>query len=108
MSDAGAPKSGGSPERDRELVEQVRRQVEEADRRAAPLPERVGRYRILDIIGRGGMGVVYRAVQDGTNRVVALKVIRPELVSPGRLPGKTLPASDQEIRSATTNQLRSR
>jgi tetratricopeptide (TPR) repeat protein/predicted Ser/Thr protein kinase len=50
-----------------------------------PLPPRVGSYRVLELLGRGGMGVVYRAVQDNPPRPVALKVIRPDTTSADRL-----------------------
>jgi serine/threonine protein kinase len=53
----------------------------------APGPGRaLGPFKIVDEIGRGGMGVVFRAIQDPLGREVALKVLPAEFsASPSRV-----------------------
>ncbi len=60
-------------------------------------PERLGRYRIGERIGEGGMGVVYRAESDGAAgfaKTVAIKCIRPAL------------ARDERVRAALIDEAR--
>src|SRR3979490_1158558 len=49
------------------------------DRPRRRLPERIGRYQVIERIGRGAMGVVYRAHDAAMRRDVALKVLMTDL-----------------------------
>lgn len=46
------------------------------------IPDRIGAFRVLGILGTGGMGKVYEAQQNNPKRRVALKIIRSGVVSP--------------------------
>ena len=52
---------------------------------ARPLPVAIGRYRIVGLLGEGGMGIVYEAEQEQPRRRVALKIIKPGLAVGQRL-----------------------
>ncbi|MCB0911981.1 MAG: protein kinase, partial [Propionibacteriaceae bacterium] len=43
--------------------------------------DRIGPYRVDAEIGRGGMGIVYRATQLALNRPVALKILDPRFAA---------------------------
>ncbi|MEM7244407.1 MAG: protein kinase [Acidobacteriota bacterium] len=70
----------------------LRPALEDAASEAEPAPDeppasdagaqRIGSYRLMGVLGHGGMGTVYEAVQERTRRRVALKVLAPGLVDP--------------------------
>ncbi len=73
------------------LIERVGPPGAEAD---GP-PDRLGEYRLLREVGRGGMGVVYEAEQVSLGRRVAVKVLPPE-----RCLGKWPERFEREARAA--------
>src|SRR4029079_17455985 len=44
------------------------------------LPSLIGRYELGAELGRGGMGVVYRAYEPALDRAIALKLLSPHIV----------------------------
>lgn len=63
-----AANAGSDPNRSERLID-------------IPPPSRIGPYSIIDKIGEGGMGVVYKATQELPRRTVALKVIKPQMLT---------------------------
>ncbi len=51
----------------------------------AAMPDLVGDFEIISVLGEGGMGIVYEAMQKTPRRRVALKVIRSSMITPSAL-----------------------
>src|SRR5438874_1124202 len=67
----GSVAGGDDPGRDEGVATPNRRKATRSEKTFADF----GDYELLEVIGRGGQGVVYRARQKSLNRTVALKVI---------------------------------
>ncbi len=84
---------------DAELEAKVRRLLDAADRSdgflerpalaaldtPVPVPDAVGNYLVVGVLGVGGMATVYEAVQENPNRRVALKVMHQAMNGPAAL-----------------------
>lgn len=46
-----------------------------------PMPEQIGRFKILHLLGQGGMGAVYKAEDPLDGKTVALKVLKPAIAA---------------------------
>ena len=46
---------------------------------------RFGKYEVEQVVGRGGMGVVLKALDPDLNRIVAIKVIAPQFAASGSM-----------------------
>ena len=77
---SGARRSTSSDDAGR-LIRQAVREATDALDRAPAIPETIAGYRILGLLGQGGMGLVYRAQQQSPKRIVALKVLAPDSIT---------------------------
>ncbi len=63
-------------------------------------PQRLGKYQVTDVLGKGAMGVVYKAHDPDIQRTVAIKTIRRELVEDDDRAGMVMARFKNEARAA--------
>ena len=84
-----------------EAIEALKRRKDSTSASASAIgpveaPERLGDFRVVREVGRGGMGIVYEAVQESLDRRVALKVLPESVVADA----KRIERFEQEARAA--------
>jgi len=57
---------------------------------------RIGHYEVLEVLGQGGFGIVFRAYDEALQRVVAVKVLAPQIAA-------TSPARKRFLREARSS-----
>jgi serine/threonine protein kinase len=79
-----SPESGTSPENSRYVRPEVTETLQTPINELTTGSTFAGRYQIIEELGRGGMGKVYRVKDKKLNEEVALKLIKPEIASDER------------------------
>ncbi len=81
---AAARRRPAPPDDEAAKLKEALTELEARRARGAPLGESfIGRYLVLDVLGEGGMGTVYRGWDPKLQRALALKTIRPDPSSVG-------------------------
>jgi serine/threonine protein kinase len=62
--------------------------------------ERLGKYEIIEVLGKGAMGVVFKGFDPGIARTVAIKTVRKELIEDDGRAGMALARFRNEARAA--------
>jgi serine/threonine protein kinase len=62
--------------------------------------EKIGKYRILGVLGRGGMGIVYKGLDPDIERDVAVKTIRLDTLTDGPVKEEMLTRVGREAKAA--------
>jgi serine/threonine protein kinase len=63
-------------------------------------PERLGKYDIVEVLGKGAMGVVFKGFDPDIDRTVAIKTVRKELIEEEDRAGMALARFKNEARAA--------